>query len=210
MNLLRKKWSLLAVACILIVGSSVSLAAVSAAKPDDRAGAKTRTSVRAADLTSMFSVLRQAPASSIPSLVKEFASSQAGDDYGLNVAETRVVKPADGTATWYVIPGSKGLCFYTDHVGGCTSLANAAAGKLFLVGVDFGEPDDPKPPVASKVIGVVPDDVVAVSAADASGRAARAVKQTVKQNVYRLTGAAVSSLRLTRSAGVVETVTLGG
>jgi hypothetical protein len=195
----------------MLMVSLAALATRAPARPGSDPHTTARTTVRAGDLTAMFAVLRQSPIDEVPPLVREFASSPAGDDYGLSVEETREVKPADGGAPMYVLPGSKGLCFYTNHVGGCTSLENAAAGKLFVVGTAPSDKDHPAAKAAaSRVIGVVPDDVVAVSAISANGRADDSVTRSVASNTYNITGAAADSIRFIDSTGESATVELGG
>jgi hypothetical protein len=130
--------------------------------------------------TAAFSALSSnAPVATVPDAVTQMAAT-VGRDYGVDVAQTRAVTGPDG-ATWYLLPGTGGLCFYVSHLGGCGSWDNAVNGRLFIAALPNPASSAvaaTAPPGASEVIGVAPNAI--------SDVAANGDDTPVSSNVYRL------------------------
>jgi hypothetical protein len=148
------------------------------------------TNARASAQAAGFETLmEQAPAMDLPQAVRDLPPDLEST-WGLDPTQVRAV--ANGATPWYVIPGTKGICFYRLDVGGCVSLDDAAAGRLAIVGIS------PTEKTITEVIGLAPDGVAAVSAGEGQSR--------VANNTYDITAAHADGSK----PGVTLHLTAGG
>jgi hypothetical protein len=199
-----KRWALILAGAALI---ATMVAALAAAAIPHAAGHNKSRRYRSAKIavaqTAAFSALSSnAPAATVPDAVTQMAAT-VGRDYGVDVAQTRAVTGPDG-ATWYLLPGTGGLCFYVSHLGGCGSWDNAVNGRLFIAALPNPASSAvaaTAPPGASEVIGVAPNAI--------SDVAANGDDTPVSSNVYRLKTTNATGFVL-HGSGVSQVVTLGG
>jgi hypothetical protein len=199
-----KRWALILAGAALI---ATMVAALAAAAIPHAAGHNKSRRYRSAKIavaqTAAFSALSSnAPVATVPDAVTQMAAT-VGRDYGVDVAQTRAVTGPDG-ATWYLLPGTGGLCFYVSHLGGCGSWDNAVNGRLFIAALPNPASSAvaaTAPPGASEVIGVAPNAI--------SDVAANGDDTPVSSNVYRLKTTNATGFVL-HGSGVSQVVTLGG
>ena len=177
-----RKWLVAGLSLVLAAFAAASLAS---AAPHSAARPHRYASAHSAAVASPFSVLTRTPAvSSVPAAVEQMAET-AQTDWGIDVAQTRQITAADGSA-WYLIPGTTGVCFYTNHVGGCNTWQAAAAGQLLATGRHH-QTDSKQLGAIARVIGVAPDGVSSVSSGSAT--------TLVPSNVYALDTAKAQTLK---------------
>lgn len=162
MRIGTRKWLVAGLSLLLAAFAAVSLAG---AAPHSAAPHHYATAHSAA-AASPFSVLTRAPAvSAVPAAVQQMADTVRGD-WGVDVAQTREITAPDGSS-WYLIPGTTGVCFYTNHVGGCNTWQAAAAGQLLATGRHH-QTGTRQLSAVSRVVGVAPDGVSSVSSGSAT------------------------------------------
>ena len=129
----------------------------------------------------------------LPLVAREFAPNPA---LGRAVADV----PGGGSQPWDVIPGNDSICLTSgeNNGGTCASLADAAAGKLYI---QLIEPPDakhalPEPgqPTPSTIIGVAPAGARSVSASTESGSTVDG--KIVSDGLYSITGTDITTVNL--------------
>ncbi len=180
----------------LKVGSGLALLAILAgvgtAYAASRSGGSATAKVSAA---SAFGVLDTTPAlEEVPASVRRFVTYPSiAQTYAPNIDNVHVVTPAGSSSAWYVIPGDASLCFFTDHTGSCSTLAQAEAGGLVLWGVpaeEVAHGSSTAKTGADAVMGLAPDGASSVTLTTQSG----AIPVPVSDNIYTATGSGISGV----------------
>jgi hypothetical protein len=189
----------LAVVCAAAV-AHVGIAAAAAAPP---AGNALRPHVPAKQ-AALFPALRGPVAKDVPPFIAKSLAHRPGITRKITAYPTlarRITAP--GTAQprdWYLIPGSGGMCLYSKVGGGCVFDFEALAGKLLIqlikpVGHDPRTPFPPAgTPITSRIIGVLPAGVTAITATTATGAT---VTGSVSTDMYAIAGPDIRALHLT-------------
>jgi hypothetical protein len=111
-----------------------------------------------------FDAFRQPPATDLPARLRAFiAEPSTQTRFALDASQVRAI--GDPSHPWYLMPGKDSLCFHdADGGGSCTSIADAAAGRLLVRLVAHEQSPGP-----SKLEGVAPDGVDSVRVTDLDG-----------------------------------------
>jgi hypothetical protein len=139
-------------------------------------------------------------AKSLPRQVQRFGKSPIGLRWGANPSEARAVTAPDGHQTWYVVPARRGICLVQLGTGGCQPPALVLKGNLYLQLVQPSSdspasPLAPGAPVISRVVGLAPYGTTGVTAQTKTGTAITGV---LKNGVFAISGADMTSFTLTR------------
>jgi hypothetical protein len=190
--------------CVAVVCvAAVAHVGVAAAAAAPRAGNSLPPHVPAKQ-AAVFPVLRGPVAKDIPPFIAKSVARRPGIMRNVTPYPTlarRITAP--GTAQphyWYLIPGRGGMCLYFKAGGGCVFDAEALAGKLLLqlikpVGHDPRTPFPPAgTPITSKIVGVLPAGITAITATTATGAT---LTGSVSTDMYTIAGPDIRALHLT-------------
>jgi hypothetical protein len=114
------------------------------------------------ELVAAFPVFAQ-PAVRAPDLVlRTFQDARIVQMYGIDPRQARPITGLRG-GTWYVIPGTRGMCLFVSAFGACETTANATAGKMmfFTPARDAGD--------VMSFMGIVPTGFLTATAQMTSG-----------------------------------------
>jgi hypothetical protein len=202
----RKRWSRLAVTAVAalgVAGGTAFAAAGNGGAPPTRTTVSQAQSVSSAQLHG-YGALRHAAGAGMPAAARQIPAD-AMNSYGPNPALAGVTYPSgDPSDAVYVIPGTDSLCFYAvkTQQGACSSLANAAAGKFVVWSMPMRSGGVDANAHATKVVGIVPDDVTAATVATGSGSA----PAHLHGNVVEASGKGIRSLKLKTASGATLSV----
>lgn len=122
---------------------------------------------------SAFAAFGQPATSEVPAELRRFvAEPDVAERFGLDGTEVRAIPAPTGSgSSWYLIPGSKGVCFNDGAGGACASIENALGGQLMAVlrPAPIDSKGTPSSNPSTIVEGVVPSNVTAVRVTGSDG-----------------------------------------